>query len=820
MNESSEEERVEEAHGAAVGRRQDQGGEPRMQMATFGTIGDFVEGDEDWTEYVESPAIFQRTMDSLLQGIPYVATYLDDILVTGATEARHLENLEQVLKRLSDAGLRLKREKCVFMAPSVTYLGHSITAEGLRPVEDKVRAIKETPSPKNITELRSFLGMVNYYGKFLQDLSKVLAPLYKLLHNDTKWQWCAEQEKAFKEVKELLQSAKLLVHYDPDKEIVLSCDASPYGVGAVLSHVMEDGSEKPIGFASRPLTSAEKGYSQLDKEGLAIVFAVKRFHQYLYGRVFKIYTDHKPLMSLFSEKRCIPPLASARIQRWALLLSTYQYSIVYRAGKDNANADALSRLPLPETPVSAYVFSLEKLSQTPVKAGQIKQWTDRDPVLSKVKTYLLQGWPKVVDSEELKPNVKRITELSLQDGCIFWGSRVVIPPPGRTWIVEEIHETHPGVSRMKSLARSYVWWPKMDLDLENKVKSCTQCQSNQHMSPPDPLHPWEWPGHPWSRLHLDFAGPFMGQMFLIMVDAHSKWIDAHIMTNITAPVTIDKLRQVFAIHGLPDTVVTDNGPTFTSELFGAFMEQNGIRHVCTAPFHPASNGLAERAVQTVKEGLKRMKGDSLSTRLSRFLFKYRLTPQTTTAWAPAEMLMGRRPKSRLNLLRPDIKATVLRRQEKQKEDHDKQAKERQLKPGDNVYIRNFSNNPTQKWLPGAVLTQRGPLSFVVELTDGRVFRRHQDHIRLRHDTGPEIVSTSELPLVSQTIVRPSPEAKSQEEESVPSREDGQLIKDTQTPLVTPVPEPPKTPKAVVPVAAPEIVCRSQRARKPPDRLNV
>lgn len=262
-----------------------------------------------------SPAIFQRTMDTLLQGIPQVAVYLDDILITGATEARHIENLRQVLKRLSDAGLRLKREKCVFMAPSVTYLGHKITAEGLCPVEDKVRAIKEAPSPKNVTELRSFLGMVNYYGKFLQDLSKVLAPLYKLLHNDTKWQWGTQQEKAFQEVKELLQSAKLLVHYDPDKEIVLSCDASPYGVGAVLSHVMKDGSEKPIGFASRTLTAAEKGYSQLDKEGLAIVFAERRFHQYLYGCVFKVHTDHKPLMSLFSEKRCIPPLASARLQR-------------------------------------------------------------------------------------------------------------------------------------------------------------------------------------------------------------------------------------------------------------------------------------------------------------------------------------------------------------------------------------------------------------------------------------------------------------------------------------------------------------------------
>lgn len=228
------------------------------------------------------------------------------------------------------------------------------------------------------------------------------------------------------------------------------------------------------------------------------------------------------------------------------------------------------------------------------------------------------------------PYAKRKTELSLQDGCIFWGVRVIVPPPGRAQIMEELHETHPGVSRMKSLARSYVWWPRLDQDLENKVKLCTQCQTIQNMPQPAPLHPWEWPDRPWSRLHVDFAGPFKEQIFLIMVDAHSKWIETHIMSNITAPTTIDKLRQVFAVHGLPDKLVTDNGPTFTSELFSEFMQQNGIHHIRTAPFHPASNGLAERTVQTVKEGLKRMTGDSLSTQLSRFLFKYRLTPQVET----------------------------------------------------------------------------------------------------------------------------------------------------------------------------------------------
>lgn len=188
------------------------------------------------------------------------------------------------------------------------------------------------------------------------------------------------------------------------------------------------------------------------------------------------------------------------------------------------------------------VFALERLAETPVKASQVRQWTGRDPILSQVRTSLLQGWPCIVESEELKAYVKRKTELSLQDGCILWGTMVNVPHLGREHIVEVIHEAHPGVSRMKGLARSYVWWPKMDLDLENEVKSWSQCQLNQKMSPPAPLHPWEWPDGLRSRLHLDFAGPFMGQMFLVIVDAYSKWIGTR---NITAQSTIDKLRQVF-----------------------------------------------------------------------------------------------------------------------------------------------------------------------------------------------------------------------------------------------------------------------------------
>ena len=210
-------------------------------------------------------------MENLLQGLKHVCVYLDDILVTGSSKRNHLENLTEVLGRLEKAGMRLKQSKCQFMLPAVEYLGHKISEKGLQPMEGKVRAIAEAPAPQNVSQLKAFLGMLNYYAKFLPNISSRLAPLYKLLQKAVKWAWGPAQQEAFKEAKEALISAKVLVHYDPTKALMLSCDASPYGVGAVLSHKFEDGTEHPVAFASRSLSPAEKRYAQLDKEGLAIV---------------------------------------------------------------------------------------------------------------------------------------------------------------------------------------------------------------------------------------------------------------------------------------------------------------------------------------------------------------------------------------------------------------------------------------------------------------------------------------------------------------------------------------------------------------------
>ena len=299
-----------------------------------------------------APGIFQRVMDNLLQGIPGVVGYIDDILNLGESESAHLEVLEEVLKRLSKSGFRAKKQKCKFMVTSVDYLGYHIDAAGLHPLPDKVQAVEEAPTPTCLTELKSYLGLLTYYAKFLPNLATHLAPLYKLLGKDVPWQWGTSQEKAFHDSKKLLTSSNLLIHFDPSLPLTLACDASAYGIGAVLAHRLSDGSEKLVGYVSRTLTKAEKNYSQLEKEGLSLVFGVKKFYSYLFGHSFELVTDHKPLLSLLSGQKPTSPQASARIHRWSLYLSSFEYTLKFRNTTAHGNADALSRLPLQVEPAS------------------------------------------------------------------------------------------------------------------------------------------------------------------------------------------------------------------------------------------------------------------------------------------------------------------------------------------------------------------------------------------------------------------------------------------------------------------------------------
>ncbi|XP_064477638.1 uncharacterized protein K02A2.6-like [Ornithodoros turicata] len=562
-----------------------------------------------------APALFQRIMENLLQDLRGVVVYFDDILGTGKDDDDHKKNLDIVL---------------------VHYLGHIITEAGLHPDPKKVEAVTKAPAPTNVKTLQSYLGLVNYYRKFLPDLSTVLHPLNKLLGANAPWTWGTEQQLAFQKSKDLLTSARVLAHFDPKKPLVLVCDASPYGVGAVLAHRELSGEEFPIAYASRSLMPPECNYSQLDKEALAVIFGVLRFHQYLWGHSFEIVTDHKPLLGLLAHDKPVPNNCSPRLLRWALTLSSYRYELVCRQGSRIAHADGLSRLPLPTEalPVErpAEVFLLEGVYPTVLSAKVVAQATSRDVIVSNVRHILLSGG-KLPDVTDYRPYQRRFDQLSVQDDCILLGNRVVIPQELRAKVLDLLHESHPGVTKMKAVARSHVWWDTLDEDIAARVQRCMTCQEQQR--------------------------PFKGHYIFILVDAFSKWVEAEVVPSPSAEATISCLRSIFARHGLPDLVVSDNGPAFVSAKYTEFLKRNGVRKVLIPPYHPASNGAAERVVQTIKNKLKKASTGDFKTQLSRALFSYRTTPHEITGASPAELLYGRKLKCALDNLHPDMRTTVL-----------------------------------------------------------------------------------------------------------------------------------------------------------------
>ena len=327
-----------------------------------------------------APSQFQRIMDQILQGMNHVACFIDDIIITGETEEEHLANLTEVLRRFREQRIRLKREKCRFMRKSVDYMGHRIDSQGLHATEDKLDAITQAPQPTNVQELRAFLGLMNYYGKFIPDRSTLSQPLHNLLCRDTPWKWTEKHAKAFQKIKDTLVSSPVLAHYNPLLPLRLAGDASAYGVGAVISQVTEDGTEQPIAFASRTLSKSEQNYSQIEKEALSLIFGVKKFHQYVFGRKFTLITDHKPLTTILGPKHGIPSLAAARLQRWALILAAHSYEIEFRPTGAHGNADGLSRLPLKSdgkdiTADAPSVFNLRQLGNLPVTSKEMQAAT-------------------------------------------------------------------------------------------------------------------------------------------------------------------------------------------------------------------------------------------------------------------------------------------------------------------------------------------------------------------------------------------------------------------------------------------------------------
>ena len=291
------------------------------------------------------------------------------------------------------------------------------------------------------------------------------------------------------------------------------------------------------------------------------------------------------------------------MQRWpSITLAAYDYEIVFRNTSAHANADALSRLPSKVVEShkedGSQVFHMEQLEALPITVTQIQTEIRKDPVLSKVYDCVMNGWKHNLDSlPELKPYLLHKDEISVQQNVLVWGFHTIIPAKFQQQVLNVLQEGHIGMTKMKSLARSFFWWPKIDQDIETLARNCIGCQQKQKIHGAAPLHPWEVPKAPWTRIHVDYAGPFLDHMFLVVMDATTKWPEVIMTKSTTSEWTVSALRTIFSRLGIPEQIVSDNGPQFRSETFASFVRKNGIKHVFSAPYHASTNGLAERLVQ-------------------------------------------------------------------------------------------------------------------------------------------------------------------------------------------------------------------------------
>uniref|UniRef100_A0A5S6R024 RNA-directed DNA polymerase n=1 Tax=Trichuris muris TaxID=70415 RepID=A0A5S6R024_TRIMR len=437
--------------------------------------------------------------------------------------------------------------------------------------------------------------MLNYYGSFVKEMRELRAPLDALLKKDQPFVWSCDCQAAFDNAKLLLNSDLLFTHYNPAMEVVVAADALEKGVGAVIMHRFPDGTEKAIAHASRALTAAEKNYSQIEKESLSLIFAVKKFHRMLHGREFTLITYHQPLLAIFGSKKGIPVHSANRLQHWAIVLLAYNFSIRYRSSKHFGCADALSRLisgrqPLNEDAVIASIDTdvqrvfIDAVRALPLTAEAIQAETSKDSLLQKIMGFLQRGWPEEKTGQILQ-FFNRRDSLSVLHGCLLSGDRVVIPLSLQRPVLRQLHRGHPGIVRMKALARSHVYWPGVDKQIEEWVKRCHHCASVAKLPVKTTLAPWPVPVKPWSRLHVDYTGPFEGHYFLIVVDALTKWSEVLMTNSTTSLATVTLLTDLFARFGFPETLVTDNRTQFRAAHFADFCRRNAIKHVCSPPYH-------------------------------------------------------------------------------------------------------------------------------------------------------------------------------------------------------------------------------------------
>ena len=688
-----------------------------------------------------SSEIFQHRLNAALEGLPGVICVADDIVVYGkggddnAALIDHDAKLTRLLERCSALNIKLNRSKSVFRTTDIPFLAHRITKHGLGPDPQKVEAVLNMPVPEDVQDIQRFVGFVNYLSRYLPSLSDVLEPLRQLTRPEVPWHWTHAQQEALDQVKRLVTAAPVLAYYNPECELSIQCDASGKGLGAAL---LQQG--RPIAYASSALTDTETRYASIEREMLAVVFALERFHQYTFGRRTNVISDHKPLEVIVKK-----PLVQSqkRLQGKLLRLQKYDFDIDYCPGKHMYLADTLSRAVAPSENLqtSEIVNMVTYLPIREERLEQIKHETELDEALQMLKHTILNGWPENRDNlpEQLTPYFSYRDELVVQDGLVFKGHRVIIPQKLRGDMKLKVHASHLGVDGCLRRARRCMFWPNMASEIKHYISTCDVCRTFECSQQKEPLMAHELASRPWERIGTDLF-TWNGKDFLVTVDYYSNFWEIDELESTTSETVIEKLKAHFARYGSPTQVVSDNGPQYTSEAFARFAKAWDFEHVTSSPGNSQANGKAESAVKTAKRILTKTKKAGSDPFIA--LLDHRNTPTQGLSTSPSQRLMNRRTRTLLptsaNLLQPrivDDKAKMKKKVDKQAEYFNKSSKKLQpLEEGDTVRMKPLVRG-NKTWEKAVVSQRLDERSYLVETSQG-LYRRNRVHLRKTQEDPP------------------------------------------------------------------------------------
>ena len=629
-----------------------------------------------------APAVFQRLVQRVLMGLnpedgpDYVAVYIDDVLVFSRSLEEHFEHLRRVIERLQEVGLKLKPAKCQFIREEVEYLGHLITPQGLKPNPRLVEAVQEFATPQDLRRLRQFLGLSSYYRRFVPGFSQIAQPLNNLTRKGVEFCWTDECQRAFTTLKQKLTTAPVLTYPSFSKAFVLETDASTLGLGAVLSQPQEDGRNHPVAYASRALSPQEANYSITELETLAVVWAITYFHTYLYGHAVTVYTDHTAVKAFLET-----PSPSGKHARWWMKVygrGIKEVKIIYRSGKSNLNADALSRNPQAPAPkegiaqtdvqvslVDSAEVSVETLLQAEPELSPLAgvdsmpQEQRKDPALLEIIQFLESG-VLPADEGRARKIALQSSLFSLVDDVLFFMNtkldrqqRVVVPAHLKVKVMEETHRgpmgAHFSGNRLFNTLARHWWWEGMFADAVHYARNCPECATvsggGRVLRPP--LHPIPV-NKPFQIVGVDIMElpkTTQGNKYvLVFQDFLTKWPMVYPIPDQKSQRIAEILvQEVVPFFGVPENLLSDRGANLLSHLMMDICKLLGIHKLNTTAYHPQCNGMVERLNRTLKTALRKHAarfGVQWDQYLAGVLWAYRNTPHESTGEKPSFLLFG------------------------------------------------------------------------------------------------------------------------------------------------------------------------------------